>query len=69
LEEAILYSSSTCPKCKVLKSKLDAAGIPYRIVMDEKAAAAGINEVPVLEVKGERMNFVEGNKWINEKKG
>lgn len=65
----ILYASSTCPKCHVLAQKMDEAGIAYEIVKDEKAADAGINEVPILEVEGKRMRFMEANKWINEQKG
>ena len=65
----ILYASSTCPKCHVLAQKMDETGIAYEIVKDEKAADAGINEVPILEVEGKRMRFMEANKWINEQKG
>ncbi len=66
--DVILYASSTCPKCHVLAQKLAEAGINFTVLKDEAAANAGINEVPVLEVNGNRMKFVDANKWINENK-
>lgn len=62
----ILYSTN-CPKCKVLKKKLDLKEIKYVIesnieVMKEK----GFFQVPILEVNGKCMNFTEANNWIGE---
>ena len=61
-----LYSTG-CPKCQVLKKKLDAAGINYTIesnieIMKDK----GFLQVPILEVDGKHMSFTEANKWIGE---
>lgn len=61
-----LYSTG-CPKCQVLKKKLDAAGINYTIESDiEIMKTKGFLQVPILEVDGKYMNFTEANKWIGE---
>ena len=61
-----LYSTG-CPKCQVLKKKLDAAGINYTIESDIKIMKdKGFLQVPILEVDGKYMNFTEANKWIGE---
>ena len=53
----ILYSTD-CPKCKVLKSKLDSKGIEYNVISDvDIMTSKGIDTVPVLEINGEMMNF------------
>ena len=64
----ILYSSSTCPKCKVLKMKMDAKGIPYESVTDvDEIKNLGIMSVPYMQVDdGELMDFAKANAWINE---
>ena len=55
----ILYSSSTCPKCKVLKFKLDKAGLPYEV--NENVAdmeALGIKTIPMLQLSdGQLLDF------------
>lgn len=64
----ILYSTN-CPRCKMLKSKLDDKRIIYSIVNDvDKMLSMGMAVVPVLEVDGIRMNFKEAINWINNDK-
>ena len=64
----ILYSTN-CPRCKILKSKLDKKGITYSVVDDvDKMLSMGMVVVPVLEVDGVRMNFKEAINWINNDK-
>ena len=64
----ILYSTN-CPRCKILKSKLDDKRIIYSIVNDvDKMLSMGMVVVPVLEVDGVRMNFKEAINWINNDK-
>ena len=61
----ILHTTSSCPRCKVLKEKLDIADIKYEENYDvEKMFSIGIQSVPVLEVKGELMDFSKAVKWI-----
>ena len=43
----IVYSSSTCPKCKVLKMKLDKAGVKYTVNENvEDMEMLGIKSIP-----------------------
>lgn len=61
----ILYSTG-CPKCNVLKKKLEMKGIDYEESGDvEKLIEMGIKQAPVLNVGGVLLDFVEANKWIN----
>lgn len=61
----ILYSTG-CPKCNVLKKKLEMKGIDYEESGDvEKLIEMGIKQAPVLDVDGVLLDFVEANKWIN----
>lgn len=61
----VLYSTG-CPKCKVLKQKLDSKAITYtenNSVSD--MMALGITQVPVLAVDGELLDFKLAVEWIN----
>lgn len=60
----ILYEHG-CPRCKVLKAKLDQKGIQYKTVNDVEAMKAkGFNEAPKLEVDGAIYDFKEAVVWI-----
>lgn len=62
-----LYSTG-CPKCIVLKKKLTEKNIEYTENNDiETMASLGIDQVPVLSVDGELLQFADANKWINER--
>lgn len=62
----VLYSTG-CPKCNVLKKKLDAKSIVYTEENSvDKMLAMGINQVPVLSVDDELLAFVQANEWINK---
>lgn len=64
----VLYSTG-CPRCKILKSKLDKKGITYSVVDDvDKMLSMGMTTMPVLEVDGVRMSFKEAINWINNDK-
>lgn len=61
----ILYSTG-CPKCKVLKAKLDDKRVKYGIVDDvDEMLSLGISTVPCLGVDGEVLNFKESVDWVN----
>ena len=63
--EITLYSTG-CPKCQVLKKKLDAKGIQYKVVDDiNTIAATGFMSVPLLEVDGKVMLFNDAVEWVN----
>ena len=64
-----LYSTG-CPKCTVLKKKLDSKNIKYNLIMDyDVMVAKHIDAVPVLEVDNKLLSFVEANNWINNIEG
>lgn len=61
-----LYSTG-CPQCRVLKRKLDDLKLEYDIVSDpQQIIAMGFQSAPVLEIDGERYNFVQGINWVRE---
>jgi glutaredoxin len=62
--KVILYEHG-CPRCKVLKMKLDQKGIQYETVNDISIMQAkGFNEAPKLEVDGMVMGFKEAVDWL-----
>lgn len=62
----ILYSTG-CPRCNVLKQKLDSNGIEYTIVNDVDAMIEkGIETVPILEVDGNMMTYPKALKWTEK---
>lgn len=63
-----IYSTPTCPRCKVLKTKLAQKGIPYEECMDESVMQSlGILSVPVLSVDDKLLDFSEAVKYVNER--
>ena len=65
-KSVILYEHG-CPRCKVLKMKLDKSGIPYEDVTDvEVMKAKGFSEAPKLEVDGVVMGFKDAVDWLKE---
>lgn len=65
-ESVILYEHG-CPRCKVLKSKLDQKGIKYENITDVEAMKRkGFTEAPKLEVNGVIYDFKEATEWIKE---
>jgi ribonucleoside-triphosphate reductase len=69
--EIILFKSTTCPQCKVAKTKLDAAGIEYREELDMAVMEQyGVKTIPTLYIDGTKITKLsEINKWINEQVG
>ena len=64
----ITLFSNKCPRCKILKSKLDTNGIEYVEVNDnEIMLSRGFSTVPMLEVDGKIMDFSQAIEWINER--
>ena len=60
-----LYSTG-CPRCNVLKQKLDSKNIEYTVVNDvDIMTEKGISTVPVLEVDGQLLQFKEAVDWVN----
>ena len=63
--DAILYSTG-CPKCQVLKKKLDRSSLSYEVCEDiEQIKSLNFTEVPVLEVYGESINYLTYKDAVN----
>lgn len=61
-----IYSTSTCPRCKILKDKMAAKNIEYEECQDiEEMTKLGIEEVPKLLVDGKLLSFGEANNYVN----
>ena len=62
-----VYSKSTCPNCKMLKMKLDKAGIEYIVnENEEEIKELGIKSLPYLRLDdgtllslGEAVNYIK----------
>ena len=67
----IVYTTNPpCPKCKVLKKKLDEANIKYGIFDDvDEMIKMGFENVPMMKVDEKIvLDFSEAIKWINNNK-
>lgn len=63
-----IYTTATCPKCRILKKKLDEKGIAYEEFTDEEEMQRmGILSVPVLSVDGRLMDFPMAINYVNER--
>ncbi len=60
-----LYSTG-CPRCTILKKKMDSKGIKYETISDvDLMQEKGFTELPMLEINGSIMNFKDAISWIN----
>lgn len=68
-EQIVLYSSSECTRCKIVKNMLDINHIPYDDVTDKELMVdMGFEEVPILEVDGKIIEgFARIITWLEEK--
>ena len=61
-----IYTQNTCPKCGVLKKKLDLKNIEYSECQDIKTMEElAIAETPVLQVDDTFLIYSEAVKWVN----
>lgn len=66
----VVYIQNGCPKCMVLKKKLEDCGIQYTESNDlDVLIKNGFSFTPVLSINGRMMNFSEAIQWINSHKG
>ena len=66
MSNMVLYSTG-CPKCNVLKKKLNSANIEFEEITDiSEMESLGISTVPVLKVDNKLLPFAEAVKYINE---
>lgn len=67
MEQIVLYSNG-CPKCRVIKSKLESKKIKFIETDDtQKLLSFGYKAYPVLKVNDKMMDFVSANAWVNER--
>ena len=66
----IIFYSTHCPKCKVLKQKLDMKHVPYTENNSiEDMLAHGLQTAPALSVDGKLMDFAPAIRWVNTLEG
>ena len=62
----VIFYSTHCPKCNVLKKKLEQKNVAYEEVNDvDVMTQKGFMQAPMLEVDDKVMNFSEATNWIN----
>ena len=67
MEHDVKLYEHGCPRCKVLKSKLDQKKIKYENITDvELMKSLGFEDAPKLSVNGVIYNFKEAVEWIGE---
>lgn len=64
--KVILYTTH-CPRCEVLKTKLEQKNIEYSEVTSiDDMLSLGIKAVPMLNIDGKLMDFTKAIQWINQ---
>lgn len=69
MEDKIIFYTTNCIKCKILKRKLDDKHVPYTIIKGEAALKAmleaGQSSAPMLRVNSENKDFGKAIEWVN----
>lgn len=63
-----IYTTENCPRCKMLKTKMDMKGIKYKEEKDiDPLIEMGFLTAPVLKMEDGRYitSLAEANDWIN----
>ena len=61
-----IYSKVGCPRCKVLKMKLEQKGLEYAECQDtEKMIDMGLKSLPVLAEDDKMLKFEDAVKYVN----
>lgn len=65
--QVTLYSSPTCPKCKVVEAKFKKKNIEVIKEIDEDVIIAkGLKSIPWVQLQdGSMLDFKAANDWIN----
>ena len=70
MKNEIIFYTTGCPKCQVLKKKLDDRKIIYILNSSvDEMLKLGITQVPVLSIDGQLKNFRESVEWIANQGG
>ena len=74
--QKIIFYTTNCPRCQVLKKKMDSLGIDYELNNDIKEMMLwGIQTVPMLRIEEELfdssslttlLDFSQAVKWLKE---
>ena len=74
--QKIIFYTTNCPRCQVLKKKMDSLGIDYELNDNiEEMALQGIQTVPMLRIEEELfdssslttlLDFSQAVKWLKE---
>lgn len=65
--QKIIFYTTNCPRCQVLKKKMDNLGIDYELNDDiEEMMLQGIQTVPVLKIEKQLLDFSQAVKWLKE---
>ena len=63
-----VYSKPDCPKCHVLKLKLNQKSIEYSEIQDvDKMVEMNILSLPMMDVDGTLLTFEQAVKYVNER--
>lgn len=65
--DVVLFSTSNCPRCKVIKAGLDKWGVDYKVIEDDEAINLGVTSFPTLEVNGNRMSHPDAYRFLQDK--
>ena len=69
MDQKVIFHTTNCPKCKVLKKKLDDAHVSYEVNEDiRKMMALGLMSAPWLSVGDELLDFSAACKWADGQK-
>ena len=66
MNDTIILYSTGCPKCQVLKRKLDEKNIVYTVCDSvDEMLGLGISQVPVLKINDTLLDFSGAVSWLN----
>lgn len=63
----IIYFGNGCPKCEILKKKLEEKNINYNVGELKEIIDAGFKAVPVLKIGKDYLDFGKAVNWVNGK--
>jgi glutaredoxin len=68
--DSIVLFTNGCPRCKVIKAKLDQRNIKYSTSDDlDEILSKGFSTVPILKVNEDYLEFWNAVQWLNQKEG
>ena len=67
MDKLLLYGSDGCPRCSVLRKKMEMAGIEYEETHDiQQLVELGFQQLPILSNGKAYMPFKEALEYIRE---